>query len=145
MEKPLEKPLIPMVEMWKTIDNDGSLVKKPLKNHWPQWYLDENHWHSIVPKNLPSPWSSCNLRKCYTDSNENRFYLCYLLQKTKPKRGIGNKWFVSFQDYPQEFYPDYCCGWAYVTNIPTIKSILGTYSVVNQLLRSLTPVLKHFI
>jgi len=58
MEKPLEKPLIPMVEMWKTIDNDGSLVKKPLKNHWPQWYLDENHWHSIVPKNLPSPWSS---------------------------------------------------------------------------------------
>ena len=61
-----------------------------------------------------------------TDSNENRFYLCYLLQKTKPKRGIGNKWFVSFQDYPQEFYPDYCCGWAYVTNIPTIKSILGT-------------------
>ena len=58
MEKPLEKPLIPMVEMWKTIDNDGSLVKKPLKNHWPQWYLDENHWHSIVPKNLPSPWSN---------------------------------------------------------------------------------------
>ena len=30
-EKTLEKPLIPMVEMWKTIDNDGSLVKK---NHW---------------------------------------------------------------------------------------------------------------
>ena len=47
-----------MVEMWKTIINDGSLVKKPLKNHWLQWYLDKNHWHSIVPKKLPSLWSS---------------------------------------------------------------------------------------
>ena len=31
MEKPLEKPLIPMVEMWKTIDNDGSIEKKPME------------------------------------------------------------------------------------------------------------------
>lgn len=41
-------------------------------------------------------------------------------------RGVKNKWFVSFQDYPDEFYPNYCAGWAYVTTISTIKTILET-------------------
>jgi len=52
-KKPLEKPLIQMVEIWKTIektiDTNDSHVKKPLKNHWHQWFTCkktiENHWH----------------------------------------------------------------------------------------------------
>ena len=56
--------------------------------------------------------------------NDN-FYLCYVFDQTKPKREPDNKWYVSYQEYPDEFFPEYCCGWAYVTNIPTIKSILG--------------------
>ena len=58
-------------------------------------------------------------------TENERFYLCYALNQTEPKRDPNNKWYVSHQDYPAEYYPDYCCGWAYVTNIPTIKSILG--------------------
>ena len=61
---------------------------------------------------------------------QERFYLCYILENTKPKRNIKNKWFVSFQDFPDEFYPDYCAGWAYVTNIPTIKSVLGMFKQI---------------
>ena len=72
-KKPLEKPLIQMVEIWKTIektiDTNDSHVKKPLKNHWYQWFTcKKNHWktidyngtlakninHSIVVKILPS-------------------------------------------------------------------------------------------
>jgi len=41
-KKPLEKPLIQMVEIWKnhwkTIDTNDSHEKKPLKNHWYQWF-----------------------------------------------------------------------------------------------------------
>jgi len=57
-------------------------------------------------------------------TENERFYLCYALNQTEPKRDPDNKWYVSHQDYPAEYYPEYCCGWAYVTNIPTIKSIL---------------------
>ena len=62
--------------------------------------------------------------KSYTDFKE-KFYLCYILEKTKPMRAVKDKWFVSFQDYPDEYYPNYCAGWAYVTSISTIETILG--------------------
>ena len=63
-------------------------------------------------------------------TENERFYLCYALNETEPKRDPDNKWYVSNQDYPAAYYPEYCCGWAYVTNIPTIRSILGkTYTV----------------
>ena len=59
---------------WKTIDANDSHVKKPLKNHWHQWFTcKKNHWktidydgtlaktinHSIVVKILPSLRSNC--------------------------------------------------------------------------------------
>ena len=30
--------------VWKTINTNGTHVKRPLKNHWLQWYLGKNHW-----------------------------------------------------------------------------------------------------
>ena len=58
------------------------------------------------------------------DPHQAYYYLCNILKNEKPKRQPTNKWFVSFKDYPQDVYPDFCSGWAYVTNIPTMKSIL---------------------
>lgn len=62
----------------------------------------------------------------FVEPSKEKFYLCYILEKTKPQRAITNKWFVSFQDFPGEYYPNYCAGWAYVTNIATINQILGS-------------------
>ena len=60
------------------------------------------------------------------DDNDNAyFYLCYILKNKSPKRNPGNKWFVSYQEYSKDVYPDFCSGWAYVTNINTISAILG--------------------
>lgn len=55
---------------------------------------------------------------------QENFYLCYLIEKQKPQRSIRAKHFVSFQEYPEEYYPNFCSGWAYVTNINTIENLL---------------------
>ena len=41
-----------------------------------------------------------------------------------PKRDPKNKWYVSYSEYKYNVYPEYCAGWAYVTNIETMRSIL---------------------
>jgi len=58
------------------------------------------------------------------DPHQAYYYLCYIHQNEKPKRDATHKMFVSFRDYPQDVYPDFCSGSAYVTNLPTMKSIL---------------------
>ena len=55
------------------------------------------------------------------------FYLCYILKNKPPKRNPENKWYVSYQEYSKDVYPDFCSGWAYVTNVNTISAILGNY------------------
>ena len=59
------------------------------------------------------------------DNKNDNFYLCYSLNDAKPKRDTNSKWYVSKEDYADESYPEYCCGWAYVTNVATMKNILG--------------------
>ncbi len=61
--------------------------------------------------------------KNYIDTTE-LFYLCHFLKGEKPRRDPENKWFVSREEYPENSYPDYCAGWAYVSNIATISNIL---------------------
>ena len=62
------------------------------------------------------------------DNKNDNFYLCYSLNDAKPKRDPNSKWYVSKEDYADESYPEYCCGWAYVTNVATMKNILGKRS-----------------
>ena len=56
------------------------------------------------------------------NSNNENIFLCYSLNDAKPKRDKNNKWYVSKVDYADESYPEYCCGWAYVTNVVTMKN-----------------------
>lgn len=57
-------------------------------------------------------------------NNEEPFYLCHHFKGTQPHRNKESKWYVSEEEYSHDMYPDYCCGWAYVTNIATIDIIL---------------------
>lgn len=59
----------------------------------------------------------------YVDDNQ-RFYLCHHFAGTKPHRNVNSKWYVSTEEYAEDMYPDYCCGWAYVTNVATLNTIL---------------------
>ena len=60
----------------------------------------------------------------YIEDPLSHFYLCYINQNNKPQRQAAKKWFVSLKEYPHDSYPKYCVGGAYVTNIPTMKSML---------------------
>ena len=59
-------------------------------------------------------------------SPTSKFYLCRVMSDVEknPKRDPKNKWYVSYSEYKHDVYPEYCAGWAYVTNIETMKSIL---------------------
>jgi hypothetical protein len=59
------------------------------------------------------------------------FFLCHYLQDQKPQRDFTSKWFVSINEFPGQTYPEYCAGWAYVTNHKTIDNILGMYVLVH--------------
>ncbi|ODM96626.1 Beta-1,3-galactosyltransferase 1 [Orchesella cincta] len=53
---------------------------------------------------------------------------CHTFAGTKPIRQVGSKWYASEEDWPDEWYPDYCSGWAYEITVDLIHKI---YSVSN--------------
>ncbi|CAL8072289.1 unnamed protein product [Orchesella dallaii] len=55
---------------------------------------------------------------------------CHTFGGTKPIREKGSKWYASEEDWPDEWYPDYCSGWAYEITVDLIKKI---YSVSNHI------------
>ena len=70
-------------------------------------------------------------------------------------RNKWSKWFVTKEEYKEAKYPDYCSGWAYVTNHKTVKSILEESKKVENhfwiddvyitgILRKLLPSVKLF-
>ena len=42
----------------------------------------------------------------------------------RPEREVSSKWFVTEEEYSGLDYPLYCGGWAYVTTVPTVRSVL---------------------
>lgn len=58
------------------------------------------------------------------------FYLCHYLEEQVPRRDPDNKWHVSRNEYESDSYPNFCSGWAYVTNINTLSKVLGTKSKI---------------
>ena len=56
----------------------------------------------------------------------DKFYLCLIMTgiEQKPQRDPKSKWYVSYEDYEHESYPDFCSGWAYVTSLKTMNRIL---------------------
>ena len=55
------------------------------------------------------------------------FLLCKFEEFKKPERNPKSGRFVSFQRYPYEYYPKYCSGKVYVTNLKAIKHVSGTF------------------
>ena len=46
----------------------------------------------------------------------SNFIYCHTINMATPQRkSHGNKWFVSFDSYPFQYYPRYCEGFAYVS------------------------------
>lgn len=52
---------------------------------------------------------------------EEKFLYCDIIRNSVPVRQTSSKWFVHTKTYPFEFYPDYCRGFAYITNMNTIR------------------------
>lgn len=54
-------------------------------------------------------------------SQQNKFLFCNINQQSLPVRRNTSKWFVHSDTYPFEWYPKYCEGFAYITNLNTIR------------------------
>ena len=54
-------------------------------------------------------------------SLNSNFIYCSLVDKAIPARKNDSKWYVSYDTYPFDYYPRYCEGFSYITNIETIK------------------------
>ena len=60
--------------------------------------------------------------------DSSKFYLCRVMsdiEEKTPKRDLESKWYVPYSEYKHDLYPEYCAGWAYVTNIETMTSVLN--------------------
>jgi len=55
------------------------------------------------------------------------FLYCNHLIRSKPKRKNSSKWFISMDKYPKAVYPPYCEGYAYITNVATMRLIDKQY------------------
>ena len=78
--------------------------------------IDVYHLKSFVKEFIPTETS--------------HFYLCIYMQDQVPHRNPENKWYVTREEYSRDYYPEYCAGWAYVTNIKTISSVLGKILII---------------
>jgi beta-1,3-galactosyltransferase 1 len=58
----------------------------------------------------------------------NKYY-CSGIAGNTPVRdptGVANKWFVSREEYPYDWYPSFCSFGAYLTTVPVIRTIYVT-------------------
>ena len=63
------------------------------------------------------------LRNQYKRSLDNAM-IGYKHIGLKPQRNPKSKWFVSKDDFPADFYPDFLSGWAYVTSTIAAKALV---------------------
>ncbi|KAJ6630899.1 Lactosylceramide 1,3-N-acetyl-beta-D-glucosaminyltransferase A [Pseudolycoriella hygida] len=49
----------------------------------------------------------------------------YILDGKKPIRLQASKWYVTFEEYGEDIYPDYLSGWLYITNPQTARSLVA--------------------
>lgn len=62
-------------------------------------------------------------------NNSNKTYACENMAGNKPYRGNNSIWYVSRESYPEETYPDYCSGSAYLVRSDDAAKI---YSISNK-------------
>lgn len=74
-------------------------------------------------------WRTKDLEKLRQDpSTRIPDLYCHTFGGTRPIRMKGSKWYASKEDWPEDFYPDYCSGWAYGISVELIETL---YSVSN--------------
>lgn len=56
-----------------------------------------------------------------TQTRRDKFLYCNVHENALPQRINSSKWYVDYESYPFDWYPRYCEGFAYITNINTIK------------------------
>jgi hypothetical protein len=64
------------------------------------------------------------------NSNIGNFTYCNMITKARPVRNKKSKWGVDSNIYSFDFYPPYCEGFAYITNIDTLKLIKEQSEVI---------------
>ncbi|CAL8072288.1 unnamed protein product [Orchesella dallaii] len=62
--------------------------------------------------------------------NELSELYCHTFGGAKPIRESGSKWYAPEDQWPDEYYPDYCSGWAYGISVKLMELI---YSVSNRI------------
>ena len=82
-----------------------------------QWFYDYCHVAKYLMKadddvyvNFENVYSSINKKYTSTD----RFFLCHVFRKAPPIRDLNSKWYTSFEEYNNTFFPTYCSGTAYL-------------------------------
>jgi hypothetical protein len=52
------------------------------------------------------------------------FIFCNTVEEYgKPERSLSNKWFVTFEEYPFNYFPKYCAGALYISNLAAVELI----------------------
>lgn len=76
-------------------------------------------------------WRSTDLDKMEEDKSVKiPDIYCHTFGGTKPIREQGSKWYASVEDWPDEYYPDYCSGWGYGITVDLIEKL---YSVTQDI------------
>lgn len=124
----LESSIYNDIIMIDTLDNYQNLIYKHLTLiSWAVKYcsnaafivkLDDDVYINI--KSL----SKHLLTKFGQNPVDSKFMYCHVIHDALPIRKNVSKWFVSNETYPFEYYPQYCEGFSYITNVPTIKLML---------------------
>ena len=52
------------------------------------------------------------------------FLMGYEMKHMKPIRNQANKWYVTYEEFPQETYPDFLSGWFYATDMLTALKLI---------------------
>ena len=55
--------------------------------------------------------------------NKPRHLMCYLINNAYVKREKENKYYVSFDEYPDKFYHSYCNGWAFLYTTDIVQEM----------------------
>ena len=58
------------------------------------------------------------------DISHSKFMYCNMKDQEMVVRDQKSKWYINYTTYPFERYPKYCSGFAYITNVPTIREMM---------------------
>ncbi|RWS06294.1 beta-1:3-galactosyltransferase 5-like protein [Dinothrombium tinctorium] len=54
----------------------------------------------------------------------HKMIACFVQKRMKVLRNTTSKWFVSPNEFPEDYFPDFCSGWGYLTTMFTINDLL---------------------